>query len=397
MGAEDRRTTKKLCPFCPRFGVHSAPACMDGIARAVRQAHHQRTLDKRANRAPAVVLTDGGDHHVIGGELVAEALVRRIRDGSKGVRSIWVRVSEPCAALDGDRDVEIDCHSYPHGLALFDDPDALQARIMSALDAASSGRPDGISLHTSEWAQGLGEGLGEGLGGGRGRYERLWIVTIDGGVSSLMCRNGARRVARLVDAVRMNPNTYCVVLGCVHNDMHDEHEVSLLCLDPVAEARVLTERRVDIKMATAKGCKKTERCTFEISSDGGVDFRGEGDRQSLLKPPPPPGATATSAKVAASMMAPDRSEAERRAKSNVVLPYERQGHARGFAPDADFREYLPVEAGGWMERDGGERQTDAGAALERTTHRLGTINYLRGESDDESFDSDEDPDDDVDI
>jgi hypothetical protein len=349
---------------------------MDGIARAVRQAHHQRTLDKRANRAPAVVLRDGGDHHVIGGELVADALVRRIRDGSKGVRCIRVRVSEPCAALDGDRDADIDCHSYPDGVALFDDPDALQARIMSALDAAGSGRPEGGSSRTSP------------------RCEALRIVTIDGGVSSLMCRHGSRWMARLVDAVRRNPSTYCVVLGCVHDDMHDEHEVSMLCPDPVAEATVLTERRIVVKLATAKGCKKTERYAFQIGSDGGVVFRGEGDSESLLKPPPPPGAmSATASK------APDRSEAERLAKSNVVLPYERQGHARGFAADSDFREYLPVEAGGWLARVGGDDGDggDADAALERTTHRLGTINYLRGDSDDESFDSDEDPDDDVDI
>ena len=39
------------------------------------------------------------------------------------------------------------------------------------------------------------------------------------------------------------------------------------------------------------------------------------------------------------------------------------------------------------------RETDSA----RSTHRLGTIKYLRGDSDDESFDSDEDPDDDVDI
>lgn len=237
-----------------------------------------------------------------------------------------------------------------------------------------------------------------------------------------MCRHGPRRMARMVDAVRRNPNTYCMVLGCVHDDMHDEHEVSLVCPDPVAEVHVLAERRVVSKLATAKGCKRTERCTFEAGPDGGAVFCGEGDAVRLASLQI---GTSKSSKLAASstssissisatssississISAPERSEAERLAKSNVVLPYERQGHARVFADDADFREYLPVEAGGWMaggrSMGGGVREKKETREMRetdsaRSTHRLGTIKYLRGDSDDESFDSDEDPDDDVDI
>ncbi len=409
---------------------------MDGVARAVRQAHHQQcqgTLDGQAHRAPAVVLRDGGDHHVIGGELVAEALVRRIRDGSKGVTCVWVRVSEPRESEDGGCDAEIDCHSYPDGVALFDDPDALQARVVSALDAAGSGH-GGDGMNRGNRGNRGNSSSGAGVGGAPARFggehargvrlpERnpsaLRIVAIDGGVSSLMCRHGPRWMARMVDAVRRNPNTYCVVLGCVHDDMHDEHEVSLVCPDPVAEVHVLAERRVVSKLATAKGCKRTERCTFEAGPDGGAVFCGEGDavRLASLQIGTSKLAASSTSSISSissisatssisSIPAPERSEAERLAKSNVVLPYERQGHARVFADDADFREYLPVEAGGWMaggrSMGGGVREKKETREMRetdsaRSTHRLGTIKYLRGDSDDESLDSDEDPDDDVDI
>lgn len=353
---------------------------MDDIARSVRQAHHRRASDENADRAPVVVLHDAG-YHVIGGQLVADALVRRIREGAKGFGFVDVCVEMRYRSAEKGEENEraggavtlVDCHSYPDGVALFDDPDALQSRIMSALDASTA--------------------------------RRNRVVAIDGGVSSLMCRHGARRTARLVDAVRRHPSTYCVVMGCVHGDMHEAHEVSLLCHDPVAEVHVLAERRAVVKLATAKGCKITEQCTFEIGCggsemrEGGVlSFRKEREGEVSGKPPPPPGLPSTTVKNA------HRSEAERRAKSNVILPYERQGHAREYAADADFREYLPVEAGGWLQtqrRDGlaggGDDDDDDDDALTRTTHRLGTIDYLRGDSDDESFDSDEDPDDEIDI
>ena len=59
------------------------------------------------------------------------------------------------------------------------------------------------------------------------------------------------------------------------------------------------------------------------------------------------------------------------------------------------------EGGGGEGGAGGEcgecGECGEGDALMRTTYRLGTIKYLRRDSDDESFDSDEDPDDDIDI
>ena len=397
---------------------------MDSIARAVRQAHHQQASDRLTGRAPAVVLHDGG-YQAIGGELVARALVRRICGGSKGLRSVSVCISEQCgasAAVAADNDVEIDGHSYPAGVALFEDPDALQARIKTALEGQSSGLGPGKSICAT-----IGSNGNPTTPDG-GSSSIMRVVAIDGGISCLMRRHGTRRIASLVDAVRRNPNTYCVILGCVHNDMHnDEHEVSLLCQDPIAEAHILPEGRIVVKVAASKGRKRTERISFDIA-DGDVAFDKEGDRGAPSKAPPPPGLVSTDentsqtskpskpSKASQTSRISERAEAERKAKGNVVLPYERQGHARVYAADADFREYLPVEAGGWMRHGsledsfGVSQDGTAGtgatadravtediAALERTTHRLGTIHYLRGESDDESFDSDEDPDDDIDI
>ena len=79
---------------------------MDGVARAVRQAHHQRcqgTLDGQAHRAPAVVLRDGGDHHVIGGELVAEALEAGDDEEIAAVFDRGLRARALLAPPSGDR------------------------------------------------------------------------------------------------------------------------------------------------------------------------------------------------------------------------------------------------------------------------------------------------------
>lgn len=386
------------------FTLTGYPArLMDDIARSVRHVHNQRTRarDKHADplsedceRAPLVVSHDVG-FRVTGGELVVEALVRRIRDGARGVGLVRVCVEERSVCGGGATGgvVEVDCHGYPEGVAVFDDPDALQARIVSALNAGSNNNNNNNNDDTSA----------------RGRL----IVSLDGGVSSLACRHGARRVAALVDVVRRHPAVYCVVIGCVHGDMHESHEVALLCRDALAEVHVLADgavppslpetRRVLVRLATSKGCLSTERCTFKILGDGTIEFGKEGGEDGSAggpRVPPPVGLlNHKEREKAAGGSHRSRLEAERRAKGNVVLPYERQGHARAFAADADFREYLPVEAGGWMRQGGGGEGGEGGEgdALMRTTHRLGTIKYLRGDSDDESFDSDEDPDDDIDI
>ena len=121
---------------------------IDDIARSVRHVHNQltRARDKHADprsedrdRAPLVVSHDTG-FRVTGGELVVEALVRRIRDGARGVGLVRVCVERRSVCGGGATGgvVDVDCHGYHEGVAVFDDPDALQARIEAALNAGSS-------------------------------------------------------------------------------------------------------------------------------------------------------------------------------------------------------------------------------------------------------------------
>lgn len=71
---------------------------------------------------------------------------------------------------------------------------------------------------------------------------------------------------------------------------------------------------------------------------------------------------------------------EREARQAIILPYEHQGAGRAYQTD-NYRDYLPHAAGGHSKGSG--------------TGELGHIMYIR---DSESeYDSDEDPDDDLDI
>lgn len=74
-----------------------------------------------------------------------------------------------------------------------------------------------------------------------------------------------------------------------------------------------------------------------------------------------------------------RTAEEESARARVSLPYEHQGQGARYDPGTDFRQYLPPEAGGTA---GGGR-------------RLGHILYLRDSG--SEADSDEDPDDDLDL
>lgn len=89
---------------------------------------------------------------------------------------------------------------------------------------------------------------------------------------------------------------------------------------------------------------------------------------------------------------------ERQAKQQVRLPYEHQGAGRQYET-GDFRDYLPVPAGGHagsqhvQDYAAGAAAGAEGGGAEVT--RLGHILYTRDSE--EEHDSDEDPDDDLDI
>lgn len=85
---------------------------------------------------------------------------------------------------------------------------------------------------------------------------------------------------------------------------------------------------------------------------------------------------------------------ERQAKQQVRLPYEHQGAGRQYET-GDFRDYLPVPAGGHAGSQHLRDYAAGAASAEAEVTRLGHILYVRDS--DEEHDSDEDPDDDLDI
>jgi hypothetical protein len=80
---------------------------------------------------------------------------------------------------------------------------------------------------------------------------------------------------------------------------------------------------------------------------------------------------------------------EKAARDHVRLPYEHQGQGSRFQT-ADYRDYLPGPAGGHAGR-----QHPLDADEQQQVSRLGHIHYVRDSE--EEHDSDEDPDDDLDI
>ncbi len=89
------------------------------------------------------------------------------------------------------------------------------------------------------------------------------------------------------------------------------------------------------------------------------------------------------------------------AREAVRLPYEHQGQAKQYQTE-DFRDYLPTAAGGYAAGQHAQ-DIDAVAAAAASAaapsapevSRLGHILYVRDSE--EEHDSDEDPDDDLDI
>ena len=80
---------------------------------------------------------------------------------------------------------------------------------------------------------------------------------------------------------------------------------------------------------------------------------------------------------------------EKSARDHVRLPYEHQGQGSRFQT-SDYRDYLPGPAGGHAGR-----QHPLDADEQQQVSRLGRIHYVRDSE--EEHDSDEDPDDDLDI
>lgn len=224
------------------------------------------------------------------------------------------------------------------------------------------------------------------------------VVAIDG-VSPLMQQFGSRRVAHFITRIRGRPNVRCVI-GYLHRDMHDSnhHEMALvshdamcilhlapgwgLAVDQSRPGDPIGNMVVNIKRS--QGCKKTEMYEYWIGDgeEGGLRIRMSKGRELNSTPSTSDSKAAipTLLTQMGSKMRLELSEEERKAKTNVILPYEHQGYHDAYHTN-DYRDYLPPEAGG--------RGPSSGP--------LGHILYVRESDSEGDFDSDEDPDDDLDI
>mmetsp|Transcript_33966 Transcript_33966/g.86845 ORF Transcript_33966/g.86845 Transcript_33966/m.86845 type:complete len:354 (-) Transcript_33966:1343-2404(-) len=223
-------------------------------------------------------------------------------------------------------------------------------------------------------------------------------VAIDD-LSALVATHGGPQVAALLADLQSCAHVSCC-LAAWQLDRHAEQES--VRVDGLAAARLLV--RVahgpggspgihgHIRGETVKrtGCWHVEEGVFVISQGGDLTVM-------LKKPAPGPAPVSAIPAPTAGTQDPNNlahdlmvrmdggmkltlTEQERVAKEQVVLPYEHRGAGDNAA--SDFRQYLPPAAGG----------VGAGSGKQK----LGHILYAR-DSDEGEFDSDEDPDDDLDI
>lgn len=249
-------------------------------------------------------------------------------------------------------------HEGPH-LALFTEPDgpkALHERIVAAMQV---GNTSASRMH----------------------------VYLDG-LSSLMDVFGVQSTCIFLSKLRADA---CIASVCfrLHSDLHSEQEIRALChgatctmsLRPCidsSENSTLVDAYFQIRRRN--GLPKTEKLRFRLDGDGlecslVTNFQGAG--ASITSNPS--ARQAKGAELSRSMaggMRLEVSETEASARRDVQLPYEHQGKGTLYS-SPDYRDYLPEAAGG-------------------NAPRLGHILYVR-ESDSEEPDSDEDPDDDLDI
>jgi hypothetical protein len=212
-------------------------------------------------------------------------------------------------------------------------------------------------------------------------------VVVDG-LSALADAHGAAAVAALLARLRRDARV-AAVAGRLHADLHAAREVAALCAGAsatlevgpctdaaAAAAAFAPDGAVTANIRRRMGRIKLEAQLFRLAG-GGVELCAAAtgaalDGAAATAAPPP---TAPPAPPMPGGMRAELTAAERAARAGVRLPFERAGG--GAAAAADWRAALPADAGG-------------------TAPRLGHISYVRDSSGSEA-DSDEDPDDDLDI
>lgn len=258
-------------------------------------------------------------------------------------------------------------------------------------------------------------------------------IVIDS-LSPLLDAWGPAAVAQLLHSVQAAPATSCLLCG-VHADLHPPATIAALeqlaagslqlteaseleCSMCAAAHGATPQGRLAVRLKRAAGRVRAESQLYAIDASGAVTF---------LEPPADLlNAAAAVGKAAGAAAGGDAvsglaqqlaggmrlglSRAEAEAKARVQLPFEHQGQSAAYQT-GDFRDYLPPEAGG-RARPGsaaGNRPAAPGASSmavaaggegqqqqQQPQQRLGRILYVR-DSASEPEDSDEDPDDDLDI
>jgi hypothetical protein len=212
-------------------------------------------------------------------------------------------------------------------------------------------------------------------------------VVVDG-LSALADAHGAAAVAALLARLRRDARV-AAVAGRLHANLHAAREVAALCAGASATLEVgpctdaaaagaafAPDGAVTANIRRRMGRIKLEAQLFRLAG-GGVELCAAaagaalGGTAAAAAPPP----AAPAAPPMPGGMRAELTAAERAARAGVRLPFERAGG--GAAAAADWRAALPADAGG-------------------TAPRLGHISYVRDSSGSEA-DSDEDPDDDLDI
>lgn len=353
---------------------------MDAVARVVRSS----SGGSRCQRSPLVVVQDDG-YDTVGGDVV----FRRLLDRLRGDEAVIVCLDTPphVYSMGGEDSLQlIDCFTNPYGMKMGETMPSAETVLTEIEHTMYTHLGDVISSNDAQCVETQADPRSRGG----------TVVGIDG-LSTLVQYAGFRRVARFLSRVRRHPKVYCVV-GYLHTDMHDAHEVALVRQDALCLVHLLpgwglaveqsrpgdSLGKLVLRIKRSQGCSKTE--SYEYWLDGDADAEGlriepiKEQRHMVSQESKPASVSTVLQLQMGSNMKLELSEEEKKAKTSVVLPYEHQGHHGAYHTN-DYRDYLPPEAGGHGPSSG----------------HLGHILYVRDSDSEGDFDSDEDPDDDLDI
>jgi len=351
---------------------------MDSIARIIRSSLGHVGKSSTGVCAPLVVLEDDG-YDTVGGDVVFRRVLDRLVTLHEDDFVAAVCVENPPKVYMGSSShtkgqcIVIDCFTNPCGLRMME----------------SKGNQECYAwLGDNTTLVNLEESIERSFAL-RGSCSA--VVGIDG-MSSFVEHFGSRAVAHFLSRILRHPRVRCVVIY-LHTDIHEErpHDLAMVSQDAVCNVQLMpgwglvvdqsrpgdSIGKMIVTMKKSQGCKKTE--AFEYWMDGEEGLRIESHREQKASHAAEPTPITSVLQQMQSNMKLELSEEERKAKTNVVLPYEHQGHHDAYQTN-DYRDYLPAEAGG-----------------HGPSGHLGHILYVRDSDSDEDYDSDEDPDDDLDI